>query len=119
MSPALAPSVALAPSLTLALEVVLDRACRLGPSAQSVITGDLSQVDLPFHQKSGLQQSIHLLEGLDGVGVVYLQPEDVVRHRLVKEIIRAYERADAERLRRRQEQGSRAAEKPGKAAEEE
>ncbi|MBP6184806.1 MAG: PhoH family protein [Saprospiraceae bacterium] len=75
---------------------------RLGPSAQSVITGDLSQVDLPFHQKSGLQQSINLLDGLDGVGVIYLQPEDVVRHRLVKEIIRAYERADAEQRHQRQ-----------------
>jgi phosphate starvation-inducible protein PhoH and related proteins len=92
---------------------------RLGPSAQSVITGDLTQVDLPFHQKSGLQQSIHLLEGLEGVGVIYLQPEDVVRHRLVKEIIRAYERADAEHRRRKQEQGERASGKPMKAAEEE
>lgn len=76
---------------------------RLGPSAQSVITGDLSQVDLPFHQKSGLRQSIDLLEGLQGVGVVYLQPEDVVRHRLVKEIIRAYERADAIKRKEREE----------------
>ncbi|MBK7342899.1 MAG: PhoH family protein [Saprospiraceae bacterium] len=67
---------------------------RLGPSAQCVITGDLSQVDLPFHQKSGLQQSIDLLADLEGVGTVYLQAEDVVRHRLVKEIIRAYERSD-------------------------
>lgn len=76
---------------------------RLGPSAQSIITGDLSQIDLPFHQKSGLQQSIRLLEGLDGVGVVELQTEDVVRHRLVKEIIRAYEKADAEQRRWRQQ----------------
>ncbi|MCB0695120.1 MAG: PhoH family protein [Saprospiraceae bacterium] len=80
---------------------------RLGPSAQCVITGDLSQVDLPFHQKSGLQQSIDLLSHLDGVGTVYLQAEDVVRHRLVKEIIRAYERSDTfareERERRRQQ----------------
>lgn len=70
---------------------------RLGPSAKSVITGDLSQIDLPFHQKSGLHHSIRLLEGLDGVGVIHLQAEDVVRHRLVREIIRAYERSDEDR----------------------
>jgi len=69
---------------------------RLGPSAQCIITGDLSQVDLPFHQKSGLRRAIDLLEHLDGIGTIYLDADDVVRHRLVKEIIRAYERSDEE-----------------------
>lgn len=72
---------------------------RLGPSAKSVITGDLTQVDLPYHQKSGLQHSINLLEGLYGIGIIELQPEDVMRHRLVREIIRAYERDDEVRHR--------------------
>ena len=67
---------------------------RLGPSAQCIITGDLSQVDLPFHQKSGLRRAIDLLEHLEGIEAVYLDAEDVVRHRLVKEIIRAYEQSD-------------------------
>lgn len=67
---------------------------RLGPTAKCIITGDLSQIDLPFHQKSGLRRSIDILEGLDGVATVNLGAEDVVRHRLVKEIIRAYEKAD-------------------------
>ncbi|MCB0584052.1 MAG: PhoH family protein [Phaeodactylibacter sp.] len=67
---------------------------RLGPSAKCIITGDLSQVDLPFHQKSGLRRAIDLLEHLDGIETIYLDAEDVVRHRLVKEIIRAYERSD-------------------------
>lgn len=78
---------------------------RLGPSAKSVITGDLSQIDLPFHQKSGLQHSIHLLENLEGVGIVELKPEDVVRHRLVKEIIRAYEKADLQRQQQHKTNG--------------
>jgi phosphate starvation-inducible PhoH-like protein len=80
---------------------------RLGPSAQAVITGDLSQVDLPFHQKSGLRHSMHLLDGLHGVGIIELQAEDVVRHRLVKEIIRAYERDDARRRSLREDQGEK------------
>ncbi len=73
---------------------------RLGPTANCVITGDLSQVDLPFHQKSGLRRAIELLRPIDGIASVYLTADDVVRHRLVKEIIRAYEKAD-ERQRQR------------------
>jgi len=74
---------------------------RLGPTAKCIITGDLSQVDLPFHQKSGLRRAMDLLEPLSGIEAVYLDAEDVVRHRLVKEIIRAYERSDEEKRRRR------------------
>lgn len=75
---------------------------RLGPSAKCIITGDLSQVDLPFHQKSGLRRSIDLLEGLKGIATIKLDAEDVVRHRLVKEIILAYERSDEEMRNRRE-----------------
>ena len=71
---------------------------RLGPSAKCIITGDLSQVDLPFSQKSGLRQAIDLLTRIDGIGLVRLTADDVVRHRLVKEIIRAYEK-ESERQR--------------------
>ena len=67
---------------------------RIGPTARCIITGDLSQVDLPYSQKSGLRRAIELLTPLDGIGVVYLNAEDVVRHRLVKEIIKAYNRSD-------------------------
>lgn len=70
---------------------------RLGPTAKCIVTGDLSQVDLPFHQKSGLRRSIKLLEHLEGIATVHLTSEDVVRHRLVKEIINAYERSDEKR----------------------
>ena len=69
---------------------------RLGPTAKCIITGDLSQVDLPRHQKSGLRNTINMLQRIKGIEAVYLSSEDVVRHRLVKEIIRAYEQADEE-----------------------
>ena len=75
---------------------------RLGPTAQCIITGDLSQIDLPFHQKSGLRRAIEILEHLDGIKAISLTAEDVVRHRLVKEIILAYEKsADTMKGRRR------------------
>ena len=74
---------------------------RLGPSAKCIITGDLSQVDLPFHQKSGLRRSINLLGHLDGIATVALDANDVVRHRLVKEIINAYSKSDEQKQFRR------------------
>ncbi len=67
---------------------------RLGPSAKCIITGDLSQIDLPFSQKSGLARAIDLLSPLEGIGVVRLSADDVVRHRLVREIIIAYDKSD-------------------------
>jgi phosphate starvation-inducible protein PhoH and related proteins len=74
---------------------------RLGPSAKCIITGDLTQIDLPFHQKSGLAQAMRLLDGMNGVAIMQLTAEDVVRHRLVKEIIKAYEKSELEdRIRR-------------------
>ena len=83
---------------------------RIGPSAKCIITGDLSQIDLPGHQKSGLRQAMDILDGVEGINVISLTGEDVVRHRLVKEIIKAYdkiegeERAKKERVRKRMEQ---------------
>ncbi len=64
---------------------------RLGPSAKCMITGDLSQIDLPRSQRSGLRDTIRILKGLKGIRTVRLTKEDVVRHRLVKEIIGAFE----------------------------
>lgn len=77
---------------------------RLGPSAKCIITGDLSQVDLPGYQKSGLRRAIDLLGHLDGIEAVFLDSSDVVRHRLVKEIIEAYEKADEEQRQKRERQ---------------
>ena len=63
---------------------------RLGPNANCIITGDLTQIDLPRHQRSGLYKALDLLHDVKGIGRVNLSAEDVVRHRLVKEIIKRY-----------------------------
>ena len=79
---------------------------RIGPSAKAIVTGDLSQIDLPGHQKSGLRKALSILAPIEGIGQLYLNSEDVVRHRLVKEIIRSYDAADeldqAEKLKERE-----------------
>lgn len=67
---------------------------RLGPSAKCIITGDLTQIDLPKNQRSGLFRSIRILEGIEGIGMTYLDSGDVVRHQLVKSIINAYDKDD-------------------------
>ena len=64
---------------------------RLGVNSRAVVIGDTSQVDLPERTESGLVQIERILSGIDGVALCYLKNEDVVRHRLVREIIRAYE----------------------------
>lgn len=67
---------------------------RLGPSAKCIITGDLSQVDLPGHQKSGLFKALDILPSIPGIGTVRLTADDVIRHRLVKEIIKKYDQEE-------------------------
>ena len=67
---------------------------RLGLNSRVVITGDKTQIDLPRREDSGLLQIELILRGIDGIGIVYLNEVDVVRHRLVKDIIRAYATAD-------------------------
>lgn len=64
---------------------------RIGANAKAIITGDLTQVDLPRNQKSGLQTASRILKNIDGIAHIELDEDDVVRHRLVKAILRAYE----------------------------
>lgn len=73
---------------------------RLGPSAKCIVTGDLSQIDLPGHQKSGLFRALDILTSINGIGRVRLTADDVVRHRLVKDIILKYDESDRERKER-------------------
>ncbi|MCC5939080.1 MAG: PhoH family protein [Lunatimonas sp.] len=68
---------------------------RMGPNSKVIITGDQSQVDLPRRQKSGLTESLKILKEVKGIGVVQLTGKDVVRHRLVKSIIDAYEKHES------------------------
>lgn len=63
---------------------------RLGVNSRAVITGDKTQIDLPIREDSGLLQVERILPGIEGIGFVYLGEADVVRHRLVRDIIRAY-----------------------------
>jgi phosphate starvation-inducible PhoH-like protein len=65
---------------------------RLGPNAKCIVTGDLSQIDLPRNQISGLRRGMEVLQDLNGIGTLYMDAEDVVRHRLVKDIIIAYDK---------------------------
>jgi phosphate starvation-inducible PhoH-like protein len=67
---------------------------RMGPTSKIIITGDLSQIDLPARAKSGLAPALDMLKNVNGIGVVKLNENDVVRHQLVKEIIRAYQQYD-------------------------
>lgn len=65
---------------------------RIGSNAKAIITGDMTQVDLPKNQRSGLEKATRILKNIDGIAHIELDEEDVVRHRLVKAIIRAYDK---------------------------
>jgi phosphate starvation-inducible protein PhoH and related proteins len=65
---------------------------RIGANAKAIITGDPTQVDLPKNQRSGLEKAFRILNHIDGIARVELDEEDVVRHRLVKAILRAYDK---------------------------
>ena len=70
---------------------------RIGFGSKAVITGDITQIDLPRERTSGLIETKNILQGIAGIGFVFFSKQDVVRHRLVQEIIRAYEELDARR----------------------
>jgi phosphate starvation-inducible PhoH-like protein len=68
---------------------------RMGPESKMIVTGDASQIDLPGNQKSGLKEAIRILHGVKGIEMVELNEKDVVRHKLVRDIIEAYGKSDA------------------------
>ena len=63
---------------------------RMGPSAKFIVTGDDSQVDLPRREDSGLVQALRILEGIKGISIIRFDDRDIIRHRLVKSIVKAY-----------------------------
>lgn len=69
---------------------------RMGWNTKMIITGDMTQIDLPHSQKSGLIEALHILNGVEGIGVVNLDQKDIVRHKLVTRIVNAYEAFDKE-----------------------
>ena len=70
---------------------------RMGWNTKMIITGDTSQIDLPHSQKSGLIEALHILSGIEGIGVVNLTQKDIVRHKLVTKIVSAYDTFDKEK----------------------
>ena len=70
---------------------------RMGWNTKMIITGDMTQIDLPHSQKSGLIEALHILNNVEGIGVVNLDRKDIVRHKLVTRIVNAYEEYDKER----------------------
>ncbi|HKK20203.1 MAG TPA: PhoH family protein, partial [candidate division Zixibacteria bacterium] len=70
---------------------------RIGEKSKAVITGDITQIDLPDRRKSGLVKVQKILAGIDGIEFVYLTEKDVVRHHLVQNIIKAYEKFETGR----------------------
>ena len=70
---------------------------RMGTNTKMIITGDMTQIDLPRDQRSGLKEALKILEGVEGIGVVNLGQKDIVRHKLVTRIVNAYDKYDKER----------------------
>ena len=70
---------------------------RLGVTSKAIITGDITQIDLPIHEKSGLIDATNILKKVDGISFVYFDETDVVRHKLVKNIIKAYAKNDTKK----------------------
>ena len=69
---------------------------RMGWNTKMIITGDMTQIDLPHSQKSGLIEALHILNNVEGIGIVNLDRGDIVRHKLVTRIVNAYEEFDKE-----------------------
>ncbi|GGF21532.1 PhoH family protein [Echinicola rosea] len=80
---------------------------RMGPNSKVIINGDQSQVDLPTKQKSGLREALRVLKDVKGIGLVNLSGKDVIRHKLVKSIIAAYDQDDLQKEKSRNERSDR------------
>lgn len=79
---------------------------RMGMNSKVIVTGDMSQIDLPSHQKSGLVDALQILEHVDGIAKVEFGVKDIVRHQLVQRIVEAYEHADEKRKKMQKEEMS-------------
>ena len=76
---------------------------RFGEGSRIIVTGDMTQIDLPKERVSGLVHAIRILDGVEGISIVRLTHKDVVRHELVQRIIQAYERAEKQREEQRRD----------------
>lgn len=71
---------------------------RMGWNTKMIVTGDMTQVDLPRGTQSGLREALRILNGIDGISIINLKENDIVRHKLVTKIVNAYEKADKEKV---------------------
>ncbi|SMH55590.1 PhoH family protein [Azospirillum agricola] len=85
---------------------------RLGEGGRMAVTGDISQIDLPSGTRSGLRDALDILKGVEGVRFVHFTDADVVRHPMVARIIRAYDRADAQKLENGRAEAARPVPRP-------
>ena len=69
---------------------------RMGPNSKVIINGDLSQIDLPLHTRSGLKEAVKILKDVKGISFIHFTSKDVIRHKIVKEIIDAYHHANVQ-----------------------
>ncbi|MEG0180191.1 MAG: PhoH family protein, partial [Oscillospiraceae bacterium] len=74
---------------------------RMGTGSKVVVTGDVTQIDLPDRTRSGLVDALKVLKGIEDIARIYFSDKDVVRHRLVQEIVKAYDKASADKTENR------------------
>ena len=88
------------PSITTQAEIATQQIkmflTRMGMNTKMIVTGDMTQIDLPTSQTSGLIQALRILKGVKGISFVELNKKDIVRHKLVERIVDAYEKFDKE-----------------------
>ena len=72
---------------------------RMGWNSKMIITGDMTQIDLPGNQLSGLREALGILSGMQGIAMINLDGKDIVRHKLVTRIVKAYETYDKTKLK--------------------
>jgi phosphate starvation-inducible protein PhoH and related proteins len=84
---------------------------RMGTSTRMIITGDITQIDLPRDQRSGLKEALKILEHVEGISIVNLTQKDIVRHKLVTRIVNAYDKYDKTREKEREENNIKRAQK--------
>ena len=75
---------------------------RMGWNTKMIVTGDMTQVDLPREQKSGLVEALRILNGIEGISIINLNQKDIVRHKLVTRIVNAYEAFDKTKISKQQ-----------------
>ncbi len=78
---------------------------RMGSASHVVVTGDVTQIDLPDKRRSGLVHALHVLQGIEGITQIHFTEKDVVRHRLVQQIVKAYEQAEQPKTKNVEEKG--------------